>query len=621
MGISSYFSPGKTSQAFGPGSTGANSPELLAEQIRATFDAGYKSLVASILAVLVFATGIVFQSNDDSLRFLLIAIAWTILATAALLNGVVLVKRFKSQYRSHSEMRKWGEALSRTALIMGFIWGLSSWFFLPASTPLQEAWVLIVIAIILVSAAGVHAAYRRMVFSLVIPLATVFVAGLIRIGDTFHVLVGVGFVILSFAVLGLANDFGKAIQTAIQLRFEKEALLRDTEVKTAALVALKEDAKVRAERENMEKSKFLADAAHDLRQPMQALTNLLEAATHAIERSDQERSHELLRDAQTALRMARTSFNAILDISRLESGFVEADYTSFDVGELIEEVLAPLRIAATERSVQLQVRPSRKGSVVRSDRHLLGRVLTNLISNAIKYSDPAKGQRAFVLVGTVYLPSRMRVDIIDNGIGIAKRHWDNIFKPFFQIDNSARNREKGLGLGLSIVKAIMLILAQHRIDMRSVENRGTRFSLDLPRGEEAAPLRLVKDRTDAAPDLSGLYVIYVEDDVLVRSSTAALLQEYRILHETVGSFSELEARIKFVERMPDLIISDYRLPDGRTAKDVSRLIVQHFDPGIPIIVVSGEALVSSDPEFKPTVVLTKPVSPATLFATIRATCH
>jgi len=593
----------------------SNNPQLLARQIRTSVESVEKSLAAAILAPLLLVFGVVWQSKDHN-SVIWVAAAWSVAQTIVLLNLIGLIKFFKSKPRSDSKTLKWGRALVRNGFMAGFVWGLSSWLFLPASTPLEESWLIIAIAMVVLVAAGIQAAHRPVAITTVISLVTVFVAGLIRIGDSFHILLGVAFILYGWAILGFTDNLGRGIRSAIQLGFEKDALLRDTEVKTSALVALKEDAKIRAERENLEKSKFLADAAHDLRQPMQALTNLLHAAAHAIERSDQEKSRELLHKAQSALRAAGTSFNAILDISRLESGFVEAEYTSFEVGELIDDVLVPLRVAAAERNVELRVRRG-KTAIVRSDGHLLGRVLSNLISNAIKYSDPAKGQRASVLVGVVCLPSHVRVDIVDNGIGIAKRHWDNIFKPFFQVDNPARDREMGLGLGLSIVKEIMSLLGQHRIDMHSIENRGTRFSLELPRSGEAHPVKPIKDGTDAVPDLSGMYVIYVEDDVLVRSSTAALFQEYRILHESVGSFSELEERIQLVERMPDLIITDYRLPDGRSAQDVSRLVAQQFDAGIPVIVVSGEADVPSG--FKPAAVLTKPVSAATLFATISAT--
>ena len=297
----------------------------------------------------------------------------------------------------------------------------------------------------------------------------------------------------------------------------------DMEVKTDALVAVKEEARLTAERSNLNKSQFLADAAHDLRQPMQALSNLLEAAQHAMGRTDYDASGQLLANAQTALRAARSSFNAVLDISRLESGFVEAEYSSFQIDDLVREVIAPLRLAADESGVTLRTRLGTGKTIVRSDPHLLSRVLTNIIANAIKYSDLSKAQPV-VFVGIVRLPNRVRIDIIDNGIGIPSHHWENVFKPFFQLGNTERDREKGLGLGLSIVKSIMQLLSEHRIDMRSVEGRGTRFSLDIPRTDDPRAFKIIKEaeQSPIARDVSGLYVIYVEDDALVRASTVAL---------------------------------------------------------------------------------------------------
>ena len=365
----------------------------------------------------------------------------------------------------------------------------------------------------------------------------------------------------------------------------------DTRVKTAALVAMKDDLRLRAERENVNKSKFLADAAHDLRQPMQALSNYLEAADSAAQRGDVRKCAELIGMSQTALRLARSSFRDVLEISRLESGFVRAEYSSFDIQELLDEVLSQVRGAAAERRVQVRVR-RRSGPplVVRSDRHLLGRVLMNLVSNAIKYRDERKGDAAAVLVGAVGFANRVRVDVLDNGVGIPREQWANIFKPFTQVNNPERDREKGVGLGLSIVNAILPLLDGHRLDMSSAEGRGTRFSLEVPRtdGPAAAAQAAEAGRSAASLDVAGLYVLYVEDDSLVRNSTASLLEAHGVLHEDVASVRELEERLPTLERMPDLIVTDYRLPDGRTAEDVLRTVWREYETALPTIVLTGE---------------------------------
>ncbi len=394
---------------------------------------------------------------------------------------------------------------------------------------------------------------------------------------------------------------------------------RDTQAKTAALVKAKDELRALAESRNVAKSKFLADAAHDLRQPMQALTTLLGAARHALDRGDVAKSSELLGLADDASRLTRNSFNAVLEISRLESGFVTADYSQFDLGTLVEEAVAPCLPFAEERGVEVRCRWRRDRPVyVRSDRHLLARVISNLVSNAIKYGDPAKKQA--VIVGIVGFSNRARIDVVDNGVGIAEEDWPKVFQPFVQLGNPERDREKGVGLGLSIVNAVLPLLSEHRLDMRSTAGRGTRFSLEVPRVESAG----ADDAARAAPlvpapDLAGTYLLYVEDDPLVRQATAALFETSEILFEAYGSYAELEAALPSLERIPDLVVTDYRLPEGRTARDIVKATTKQFDSPLPLLVVTGEmSSFRRGGWLGKGKVLRKPIAPETLIAEISA---
>jgi signal transduction histidine kinase len=442
--------------------------------------------------------------------------------------------------------------------------------------------------------------------------------------------------LFSFSVIGCAvavelERTARAAFTRERALSDRNARLetaqRETRAKTSALVKAKDELRALAEQQNIAKSKFLADAAHDLRQPMQALTNLLGAARHALGQGDAAKADQVLALAQDASRLTRTSFNAVLDISRLESGFVEAELGDVDLPALVEESAALCAADAEERGVKLRLRWRRSPAiVVRSDRHLLGRVIGNLLANAIKYSDPAKAGRSAVVVGIVCLPSRVRIDIVDNGIGIAEADWARMFRPFVQLGNDERDREKGVGLGLSIVNAIIPLLGEHRLDMRSSAGSGTRFSLELPYGA-AAPE--AGEGGDARPgavaeagtaDLSGLYILYVEDDHMVRISAAALFDTLGLRYEAYASVAELEAALPTLERIPDLLLTDYRLPDGRTAEDVVRLTTETFEEPLPLIVVTGEMRVPDGAWLGSGRVLRKPVAPETLAAEIAAAC-
>lgn len=388
-----------------------------------------------------------------------------------------------------------------------------------------------------------------------------------------------------------------------------------TEKRTTALIAAKDEMRSLAEQQNRDKSRFLASAAHDLRQPMQALSNLLEASSLSLERGELERGRSLLEMGREAANLTRTTFNAVLDISRLESGFVDAELTNFDLADLLSEVAGGLAAQASVAGVSVRLRLPGRAAAVRSDRHMLGRVLANLLGNAIKYSDPAKGNAQAVVLGAVVLARRVRIDIVDNGIGIEQSRWEEIFRPFVQLGNDERDRNKGIGLGLSIVRASIDLLPGHRLDMRSAPGMGTRFSIELPLAAQvdAQPTGSGDDSEFAAGDWQGTYVLYVEDDAMVRQSTEQVLAAHDIRFESFSSLADLKAGIERFEMPPDLILSDYRLPDGRTADDVVIQAEAWFEEELPVIVLTGEVSLAAREGWQ---VLHKPVATDRLLAAI-----
>ena len=420
--------------------------------------------------------------------------------------------------------------------------------------------------------------------------------------------------------LFLANRSAERSHQDLRLAFEDlEQSQRTAEARTEALLAAKEELRLQAESENRNKSKFLADAAHDLRQPMQAVSSLLEAARFAILERDLDRTADLVAKAQSASQLTRASFNAVLDISRLESGFVVAELGIFDLDQLLAEIMTAQYAYAAQHGVALKLRmASDRRRFVESDRHLLGRLLTNLVSNAIKYRQEGRAD-ARVIVGVVTFANRLRIDIVDNGIGISPDKWAEIFEPFVQLANAGRDRTRGLGLGLSIVNAIVPLLPEHRLDMRSNPGRGTRFSLELPTREPAPAPAGPEALTDAgAPqDFQGVYALYVEDDILVRDATIALFHGCALVHEAVASFAELEAVLPSLARAPDIIVTDYRLDALQTGRDVIELVRGEYGDDIPAIVMTGEISdLGEEPWLGAGKILRKPISPQRLLGFI-----
>jgi two-component system, sensor histidine kinase len=205
--------------------------------------------------------------------------------------------------------------------------------------------------------------------------------------------------------------------------------------------------------------------------------------------------------------------------------------------------------------------------------------------------------------------------VVDNGKGIPQSELKNVFKPFHQLENPERDREKGLGLGLAIVNAILALLKEHRLETASVEGKWTRFSIEIPRAESV----LADSYADSAPrtaeteGLSGLYVVLVENDSLLRKSTSALLEQNGALCEVAQSLEEFVDLLAQLEREPDVILTDYRLPNERTAVDVVRAVTYTLGTHVPTVVFTGEvADMEVHEELRGKTVLRKPVSPRNL---------
>ncbi len=397
---------------------------------------------------------------------------------------------------------------------------------------------------------------------------------------------------------------------------------RQTEEKALALVDLKEQLRENAERKNQEKSQFLASAVHDLRQPLQAIGNALDPALRTLADGDVATARSMLTLAQTAAHLMAGQLAAMLEISRLESGLVQPETTSFDLRALAEGTLAQFDDMAAREGVRLGLLAPPDAEVwVESDRHFLGRILQNLVGNSIKYNDPAKGGERQVRLQLSNQPSCVRLEVEDNGVGIAQENIDSgaIFKPFYQVNNRRREAEKGVGLGLAIVEALLSLLREHRVDVHSTLGAGTRIGLEIPHGARNA--RQWGAARSAASDpatarLSGLYVLLVEDDELVNEATCALLKAHGALYEAVDSFDALDRLLATLERMPDMVLTDFRLPDGRTAVDVMQAIANH-GLALPVVVFTGEALqAGAFGRAEPATVLYKPVPAADLVRAI-----
>ncbi|MEQ1531262.1 MAG: hybrid sensor histidine kinase/response regulator [Methylococcales bacterium] len=347
---------------------------------------------------------------------------------------------------------------------------------------------------------------------------------------------------------------------------------------------------------------------------MQPIAIFLNLSNAALERGDPNLAQDYLQQATAANQALCADINAMLDISELDAGFVNLQYSSFDLRELADEVIKESLPYANERKVELRASKNHAlKAIANSDRHHLKRILANLVVNAIKYADKSKAA-AHVSIAIVSHNQKIRVDVIDNGIGIPYREQENIFNPLYQLNNPERDREKGKGLGLSIVKTTMALLEQHTIKLISNPSIGTRFSLRLPKGDTILPITS-QQPNGLGISLNGLFVLLVENDPLVKQSLMALLQNQDADVEAASSLDGLRWLLPNLERDPDLLISDYRLDANFTANDVINTVNTHFGYDLPCLILTGETADLSQ-ELPGRTLLHKPIDPRQLLAEI-----
>ncbi len=321
------------------------------------------------------------------------------------------------------------------------------------------------------------------------------------------------------------------------------------------------------------KSRFLAAASHDLRQPIQALTILNSVARKSV--TDQAHQSIIAKQQKSLDSMARL-LNALLDISKLEAGIVKPDITDCAVQKIFDDLHAEFDEQARMKGLELIVEPC--GDVARSDSRLLTQILENFISNAIRYTHDG-----FVRLRCIHQATYIRLEVLDTGLGIEPDEIGNIFDEFHQATAGA-TRPEGLGLGLSIVKRTADLLGCD-LDVDSKPGKGSAFSVVVPQGNRAELALADSEQTPLPESVTGKILI-VDDEPAVLDATAILLNLEGFDVQTASSGPEAIKRI--ADQSPDLLITDYHLRGDETGAEVIRSIRHQIGRDIPVIVVSGD---------------------------------
>ena len=486
---------------------------------------------------------------------------------------------------------RWAVFSATGSALVGTVWAVACFLFLDPAHPIS----LITMTVILMGVAAGSvvnlASYLPSFWVVVGPSMGALIAVLVWHGGTISNTVALLAAVASMAYIVGARNVHRLLTESLQLSFENVALRRN------------------AEQANAAKTRFLAAASHDLRQPIHALGLLF--ATLA-DRVRDEHAAPVLKQIDGAVDAIDSMLNSLLDISKLDAGVVRPEFGAVDLAALLERIDNEHQPVATLTGNRLRVRPS--NVVVQSDAAMLQRILINLVSNALRYTVNGR-----VLVGARKRGNTVRIEVYDNGPGIPSHAFEDIFLEFHQLGNPERDRRKGLGLGLAIVKRLADLLG-HGVEVRSTVGRGSRFTITVPLSPTSRRAPTYSAATAAiGADLYGMRVLVLDDDVSVLDAMRSLLEGWGCDVITAATPEEAEAGLASTARPPDMLIVDYRLRRHASGIETIGRLHQVAGNRIPALVITGDTAPDRLREAQESgyPLLHKPVKPVQLRAVMR----
>jgi signal transduction histidine kinase/CheY-like chemotaxis protein len=442
------------------------------------------------------------------------------------------------------------------------LWGTASlWPLLTSGRVSQLVAILVIVSISSTSPVGYGSylpAFHAFFFGAMLPLTIALPLRLDWLRACLCALAIVDMVV----VVGLAWRSNMAFTNALTLRFANAALAEDLRARKEA-----------AERASTETSRFLAAASHDLRQPVHAMSLFIGALR---ERALDADTRQLVTHLDETVTSLQDLFGDLLDISRLDAGVVTPRLETVPIGPLLARIVQAHAAEAAGKGISLRLSPC--SAVAWTDPALLDRILRNLVSNAVRYTD-----RGRVLIGC-RRGARLRIEVWDTGRGIAAADRERIFDEFTQIDHPGRDRTKGIGLGLAIVRRLCALL-DCPLTLRSEPGAGSVFAVsvrlaDRARVEPRAP-------TLAEPDPARGDILVIDDEAAIRDGMRALLTSWHYTVRVAASGADALDALASADRPPDLLICDLRLPDGNGIDLIARLRTR-LGFAVPALLITGD---------------------------------
>lgn len=497
--------------------------------------------------------------------------------------------------------RFWLTLTSVNSLYVGY-----AYYAFALGGPHEQLFTLVMMGI-LFSVAQYARGDVKMACGMVIPIyAGALAAHLSRATERDLVLAGMWTLAFGSA-FSLVLQQSKQAFEAFYLRFLNEEL--------AAVLQKKHDEVARAKHEvdvaSRAKSRFFASASHDLRQPLHALSLLLGSLQDKV---TQPNAQPALRQMEAAIDSLESLFSDVLDVARLEGGKVDVRVAAISSRRMLRRLELEFTAIAAAKGLRLSVRGPEV--FLETDEMLLKRILTNLISNAIKYTD-----RGGVLIAC--RPSKRHgtasLQVFDTGVGMPAAELGHIFEDFYQVQPSRSGQREGVGLGLGIVRRLADLL-HHPIEVRSCPGRGSVFTLRVPLSQQApGPQAQAETAVATRLSLSGRSILVVDDEQVVVDAMATLLGDWGAKVLSATSSAQLQGVLRALAAAPDFLIVDYQFEPSCTGEDVIRAVRENFGWAVPAAVMTGNVTLVPERVARSgrVHIFAKPVSPAKLRALLR----
>ncbi len=534
---------------------------ILAEQIRGIYaEINAQNLAGAAVLTLVYLATYQFVP------------VWHWAPALLTVYAVTIVRAHQiRQFHRHPELKshaRWGEIQTMLSVLAGAAWSASFILMLPLLPTEYQILILAVSAVSAASSAAEGFAYTGPSRAFIIPLMVPLTIWLATVGDQLHTVLFLLLLIFLPMTLWQGAKRNRVFTHALELRFQNEQLAKD--------LAQQRDL---VEQASAAKTRFLASASHDLRQPLSALMLFLELLQ--ADRQLSPRSRDMLERAQQASGSLSGLLDALLDISKLDAQITQPKRTAFAIQLLFKELESEFMQLAKRKDIRLTFVPS--SALVDSDPILLGQILRNLITNALRYTPSGR-----ILVGCRHRDGQLAIEVHDTGIGIPADQHQLIFTEFFQVGNKERDRQKGLGLGLAIVKRTAQLLG-HDISLHSTVGKGSCFAVTVPLANELLDRYTFRPETSLSVfNASGKLIVVIENEEEIRIGLHNLLLNWGC---EVVSAASMEAAIPMIERSHTpiaAILSDFGLTETQNGIDAITALRQRYGDTLPAMLITGD---------------------------------